>query len=60
MGDQREHEPQRDVPPGMAEQLDLAHAGLVSFGHRPFLTEVQQPRRRDAAGATPGPPAQRP
>ena len=26
----------------MAEQLDLAHAGMVSFGHRPFLTEVEQ------------------
>ena len=26
----------------MAEQLELAHAGLVSFGHRPFLTEVEQ------------------
>ncbi len=37
-----EHDHQRDIPPGMAEQLDLAHAGLVSFGHRPFLTEVEQ------------------
>ena len=26
----------------MAEQLDLAYAGMVSFGHRPFLTEVEQ------------------
>ena len=26
----------------MAEQLELAHAGMVSFGHRPFLTEVEQ------------------
>ena len=26
----------------MAEQLDLPHSGLVSFGHRPFLTEVEQ------------------
>jgi agmatinase len=36
------HDHQRDLPPGMAEQLDLAHAGMVSFGHRPFLTEVEQ------------------
>ena len=26
----------------MAEQLDLPHAGMVSFGQRPFLTEVEQ------------------
>ena len=26
----------------MAEQLGLPHAGVVSFGHRPFLTEVEQ------------------
>jgi agmatinase len=37
-----EHDHQRDLPPGLAEQLDLAHAGMVSFGHRPFLTEVEQ------------------
>ena len=37
-----EHDHQRDLPPGMAEQLELAHAGVVSFGHRPFLTEVEQ------------------
>jgi agmatinase len=37
-----EHDHQRDLPPGMAEQLDLAHAGMVSFGHCPFLTEVEQ------------------
>jgi hypothetical protein len=42
MGHQHDHEPQRDIPPGMAEQLDLPYAGLVSFGHRPFLTEVEQ------------------
>ena len=35
-------EPQRDVPPGLREQLDLAHAGLVTFGHRPFLSEPEQ------------------
>ena len=37
-----EHDHQRDLLPGMAEQLDLAYAGIVSFGHRPFLTEVEQ------------------
>ena len=37
-----EHDHQRDLPPGMAEQLELAYAGMVSFGHRPFLTEVEQ------------------
>jgi agmatinase len=42
MGDQHDHGPQRDLPPGMAEQLDLPYAGLASFGHRPFLTEVEQ------------------
>nr|MDT0523273.1 arginase family protein [Streptomyces sp. DSM 41633] len=26
----------------MAEQLDLPHSGMVSFGHRPFLTETAQ------------------
>jgi agmatinase len=26
----------------MQDQLDLAHAGLVSFAHRPFLTEPEQ------------------
>ena len=26
----------------MAEQLDLPYSGLASFGHRPFLTEVEQ------------------
>ena len=26
----------------MVEQLDLAHAGVASFGHRPFLTEAEQ------------------
>ena len=42
MDDQHDHGPQRDLPPGMAEQLDLPYAGLASFGHRPFLTEVEQ------------------
>jgi Arginase family len=42
MGHDHEHQPQRDLPLGMAEQLDLAHAGLASFGHRPFLTELSQ------------------
>ncbi len=35
-------EPSRDLPPGLREQLDLPHAGLVTFGHRPFLTEPEQ------------------
>ena len=26
----------------MAEQLDLPYSGLATFGHRPFLTEVEQ------------------
>ena len=42
MSHQHDHGPQRELPPGMAEQLDLAYAGLASFGHRPFLTEVEQ------------------
>lgn len=29
----------------MAEQLELAYAGMVSFGHRPFLTEVASSSR---------------
>jgi agmatinase len=36
------HDHQRELPEGMAEQLELAHAGVVSFGHRPFLTEAEQ------------------
>src|SRR4029453_7937535 len=35
-------EPQRDLPPGLREQLDLPHAGLVTFGQRPFLSEPEQ------------------
>ena len=42
MSDQHDHGPQRDLPPGMAEQLDLPYSGLATFGHRPFLTEVEQ------------------
>lgn len=34
--------PSRDLPPGMAEQLDIGHSGMVSFGQRPFLTEPGQ------------------
>ncbi len=34
--------PRRAIPPGRAEQLDLPHAGMASFGHRPFLTELDQ------------------
>src|SRR5262245_22250320 len=35
-------EPRREVAPGMQEQLDLPHAGMVSFAQRPFLTEPEQ------------------
>ena len=42
MSHQHDHGPERDLPPGMAEQLDLPYAGLASFGHRPFLTELEQ------------------
>jgi agmatinase len=34
--------PQRDVPPGMQEQLDLLYAGLATFAQRPWLTEPEQ------------------
>ena len=37
-----DHGHQRDLPPGMLEQLELAYAGVASFGHRPFLTEAEQ------------------
>jgi agmatinase len=33
-------EPRRELPEGMRDQLSLAHAGIVSFGHRPILTEL--------------------
>ena len=42
MSHQNDHGPQRELPPGMAEQLDLPYSGLATFGHRPFLTEVEQ------------------
>lgn len=42
MAHEHDHGRQRDLPPGMIEQLGLAHAGVVSFGQRPFLTEVEQ------------------
>jgi agmatinase len=48
VGSQHEHEHEhgdgaaRELPPGMQEQLDMAHAGMVSFGQRPFLTELEQ------------------
>ncbi len=42
MGHDHEHRPQRELTPGMVEQLGLAHAGMVSFGQRPFLTDVEQ------------------
>src|ERR1700755_1268961 len=54
MGHENDH--QRDLPPGMAEQLDLAYAGMVSFGHRPFLTEVEQLESARAERAIVGPP----
>ncbi len=36
--------PERDLPPGMREQLDLGYVfgGLSTFGQRPFLTEPEQ------------------
>jgi agmatinase len=36
--------PDRDLPPGMREQLDLGYVfgGLATFGQRPFLTEPEQ------------------
>lgn len=36
--------PERDLPPGMREQLDLGYVygGLPTFGQRPFLTEPEQ------------------
>ena len=40
-----EHRPRRELPAGMREQLDLPHAGMVSFGQRPFLTERRAARR---------------
>jgi len=37
-------EPQRELSPGMQEQLDLGYVfgGLATFGQRPFLTEPSQ------------------
>jgi len=36
--------PERDLPPGLREQLDLGYsgAGLATFGQRPFLSEPSQ------------------
>jgi len=34
--------PERDLPPGMREQLDLVHSGLPTFANRPWLTEPEQ------------------
>jgi agmatinase len=42
MSHQHDDGPQRDLPPGLAEQLDLPYSGLATFGHRPFLTEPEQ------------------
>src|SRR3981189_1348468 len=41
-GDNDSQGPHRELPPGMAEQLDLPYSGLATCGHRPFLTEVSQ------------------
>ena len=41
-GDEAVPDPNRDLPPGLREQLDLPHAGLATFGQRPFLTEPEQ------------------
>ena len=35
-------DPDRELPPGLREQLHLPHAGLATFGQRPFLTEPAQ------------------
>ena len=37
-------EPQRDLAPGMHEQLELGYVfgGLSTFGQRPFLTDPEQ------------------
>ena len=35
-------EPDRDLPPGLRAQLGLQHAGLATFGKRPFLSEPEQ------------------
>ena len=42
MGHDHDHQAERDLPPGMVEQLEIAYSGMVSFGHRPFLTEAGQ------------------
>jgi agmatinase len=42
MGHDHDHHPERELPPGMVEQLEIAYSGMVSFGHRPFLTEPEQ------------------
>jgi agmatinase len=36
--------PERDLPPGMRDQLDTGYTyeGLATFGRRPFLTEPEQ------------------
>ena len=39
--DHHDH-PELELPPGMVEQLEIAYSGIVSFGHRPFLTEPEQ------------------
>jgi len=42
MSHDHDHGPRRELPEGMREQHDLHHAGMVSFGQRPFLTELDQ------------------
>lgn len=34
--------PERNLPPGLQEQLGFVHAGLATFGRRPWLTEPEQ------------------
>ena len=40
--DHHDHDHERELPPGMIEQLEIAYSGMVSFGQRPFLTEAAQ------------------
>ncbi len=43
-GDHHDDRPERELPPGMREQLELGYVfgGLSTFGQRPFLTEPEQ------------------
>jgi agmatinase len=35
-------EPERDLTPGMQEQLGFGHAGVATFAQRPWLSEPDQ------------------